>query len=136
MGRDMPPAPPLVQRLDSAILLQGSVLAEVRWVLQRGVREIWRADSIAPSARITALLTELATITTSPLGTEEVRDLDDSRDLITETVSTLEAARLLGIGPRQVRNFSGRLGGHKVGGVLTFDLAAVQAEAARRKEVA
>lgn len=125
-----------VQRVDGAILLQGSVLAEVRWVLQVGVREIWRRDCIPPSARVTHLLRDLQELAAAP-GNAEVRLPADREALITEArISTAEAADLLGMGSRQVRNIQDRLGGRKLGGVITLELAAVQAEAARRRETA
>ncbi|MGI8433747.1 MAG: hypothetical protein ACR2LE_03280 [Nocardioidaceae bacterium] len=128
-----------VQRIDRGILLQGSALAEVEWVLRRGAREIWRTDSVAPSSRLSALLHELKTLNARqsalpPAGSGNFPRVDDPASLNTETVCTSEAARLIGVGPRQMRNLSGRLAGRQVGGRLVFDLAVVQAEAARRRK--
>lgn len=128
---------PPVQRLTAALLLQGPVLAEVRWVLQVGAREIWRRDSIPPSATITSLLRDLQELAAARSGNAEVPSPAEREALMTETrISTAEAAGLLGMGSRQVRNIQDRLGGRKLGGVLTLELAAVQAEAARRRESA
>ncbi len=129
-------AEPAVLRLNNAILLQGPVLAEVRWVLQRGAREIWRTDNVPQSAAITRLLRELA-VAASRSGSEQLPPVANPPELYSEgQLDTEAAAQLLGISPRQVRNLSSRLGSRKVGGVLTFDLAAVQAELARREDVA
>jgi hypothetical protein len=128
---------PAVQRIDGAILLQGPVLAELRWLLWRGVREIWRADSLHPSPAIDRLLSELPrAATTSGVGNIGSPPLDDSPDFTTtEQIGTTEAAQMLNISPRQVRYLADRLGGHKVGHGYSFPLAAIQEEAISRRGV-
>lgn len=112
---------PPVQRLTAAMLLQGPLLAEVRWVLREGAREIWRRDGIPPSAAITHLLRELGAVTSSQ-GHEDVPEVAEPEGLISETrISTADAAEVLELSPRQLRRLRDHLGARKVGGVLTFD---------------
>lgn len=47
--------------------------------------------------------------------------------------STVEAARLLDLSPRQVRNLKGKIRSRRAGRALEFDLADVQAEADARQ---
>lgn len=126
-------------RIVNAILLQGPILAEVRWVLSRGTRDIWRTDSVPPSAAITRVLGELEraiAAATSEEGSAELPPPPTWEELVStgpeDQLTTQEAARMLGITARQVRNLADRLGGRKIGTVLTLDRAAVEVEIARR----
>ncbi|WP_141561917.1 helix-turn-helix domain-containing protein [Micromonospora sp. WMMA1996] len=56
--------------------------------------------------------------------------------LTTEPADTKEAARMLGVTPRQIRNISHRLDGRKVAGSWVFDRDLVAAEAIRRQRKA
>lgn len=52
----------------------------------------------------------------------------------TDPVDAQEAARMLAVTPRQIRNLGHRLGGRKVGHAWTFDRASISAEAAIRRQ--
>ena len=71
-----------VHRIENAVLLQGRTLVEVRWVLDRGARDVWRTDSVPPSSAITHVLKELeraiALVRTAP-----------ERELLTRRVAAL-----------------------------------------------
>lgn len=96
---------------------------------------------LRPPARILGLIgaleSELAEHqkAASTSGNEELpRDLNVPRSVQpTEPADAKEAARMLGVTDRQVRNLGYRLDGRKVGGSWVFDRDLVAAEAARRQ---
>lgn len=128
---------PQVQQFGPALLLQGPVLHELRWVLEVGAREISRRDALSPSAAMQALRHALISAITAH-GNEELPPQPDLRRLNTEELgewlTTEEVASLLGRQPRQVRNLAAQLGGRRHGTAWRFERAAVEAEIARRKE--
>ncbi|MBM0235463.1 hypothetical protein JNW91_29005 [Micromonospora sp. STR1_7] len=83
---------------------------------------------------IAALEAELAESTSANGSAELTRELTVPASVQpTEPADTKEAARMLGITVRQVRNLGPRLDGRKVAGAWIFDRDQVAAEAARRQ---
>ncbi|MFF5201752.1 helix-turn-helix domain-containing protein [Micromonospora parva] len=98
-------------------------------------------SALRPPARIVGLIAALEAeineyrATASSSGNAELpRELTvPASTQPTEPADAKEAARMLGITDRQVRNLGHRLDGRKVGGTWVFDRDLVAAEAARRQ---
>lgn len=110
---------PSIQRLGSAVLLQGPALAAARYavgIAQRGRR----SNGYAPSPT----LTELEQALEAAEGRADVLIIPAdavSKSALAEPISTTEAARILGRSTRQVRRIAVSLDGHRIGGAWWFD---------------
>lgn len=127
---------PPIQRLGDAVLLQGPILAELRWVLGVGINVVTRRDAVVPASMI-ALRAELnrAIADRGDAATPQSADPESSvLEHDSDGISTVEAAAILGLQPRQVRHIHERLGGRRVGSTWVFDVEAVEAEVQRRRE--
>ncbi len=130
---------PAVQRLGSAVLLQGPAVADVAFLVGLGMRYRARVDGTAPSAHHRALLSTLNDTAEATLaadvrdGHTDVRHHADASQSDGVGVDSETAARLMGISMRQVCRLAPELGGRRVGRVWTFDRAAVLAAVAHRK---
>ena len=148
---------PAVQRLGSAVLLQGPALAEVLHLVALGARERERRNGLPASRRLRDLLAVLAETVAedelvSPLSDRQyacsdmvprhrdIHERDDSADFDTSVmrrheISTGEVAEVLGVSQRQVQRLASSIGSRRApSGRLVFDGLAVQAYAATRKE--
>ncbi|MEW2382315.1 helix-turn-helix domain-containing protein [Micromonospora sp. NPDC047707] len=137
-------APPVVDtyalRLGGGRILLSSRQAclDVLRSLQAAVSAAHRTG-LRPPPRIieliAALEAELTDAATASGSAEVPREPGVPPSVLpTEPADTKEAARMLGVTPRQVRNISHRLDGRKVGGTWVFDRDLVAAEAARRRD--
>ena len=110
---------PSIQRLGSAVLLQGPALAAARYavgIAQRGRR----SNGYAPSPTLTELERALeAAEGRTDVPTSSVDAV--SKSALAEPVSTNEAARILGRSARQVRRIAATLDGRRIGGAWWFD---------------
>jgi hypothetical protein len=131
---------PPVQRLGNAVLLQGPAILDAHYLVALGIRETARRDGIRASPRLQRIAEALASAAAdirdaSGIGHEDVpdsTDLENSNPL--DRISTFEAASILGIGARHTCRLAGVIGGRKgPGNAYTFDRAAVEAHAHRRK---
>lgn len=132
---------PAVQRLGSAVLLQGPAVHDLAYLVGLGLRYRSTVDGTAPAQhhlQLLSLLADMAEATLTPdvreQGTSDVRSEVGSSDLKVKRVDTAAAARLLGITTRQTRRLASHLGGRRVKGNWSFDRAAVVAEAQRRSQ--
>jgi len=124
---------PAVQRLGSAVLLQGPAVADAAYLVAVGVRTLARRDGVA-IARWLTLQRALQQVAAADHGHADVLGVVDEEALLAEElVSTKEAAHMLRLTERQVRRIAACLGGRHAGRALVFDRSAVQAEAARRR---
>ncbi len=110
--------------------------------LQQSVAALRRQGLPAP-ARVTRLISllecELAEHGRSDASANGSPEVPDGGPLPVSVLSTdpagvEEAALVLGVSPRQVRNLAERLEGRKVGRTWTFDRGALEDEATRRQE--
>lgn len=136
---------PQLQRLGSAVVLQGQMLAELRWALAMGLQAMSKRDGYVPPS-LYALQSELKRAIAARdiesgnhsdegSGNAAKGNAENVAQLTKrEWIGSAEAASLLGLQPRQVRNLRDLLGGRKKGKALVFHRAAVEAEAERRKE--
>lgn len=131
------PRIPAVQRLGSAILLQGPAVLDAHYLIAAGVRDVQRRDGIAPSPRLRFLLEELAAASAdiramSPAGHGDVPEEGNGALSVLDLIPTREAAMILDLSVRQTRRHRDAAGGRDVGGALMFERGAVEALAARR----
>jgi hypothetical protein len=116
------------------VLLQGATLRLVAGLVGQGLAAR-RRDGYRPSAmelEVTEALRRAAAM--SRPGHADVPEAAPERSS-GQAISSAEAARILEVSPRQVRRLTGELGGRRtVAGPLEFDLAAIEAEAARRQQ--
>jgi hypothetical protein len=128
------PAP--VQRLGSAVLLQGSVVRDAAYLVAVGIRALKARDGIGPTPTWLELHRELKTAAgvSSANGTGSRVGAADLASLSAEVIGTAEAAGLLGVTERQMRKLASRFGGARAGRVHLFDRDAIEAEAHRRDE--
>lgn len=121
-----------VQRLGSAVLLQGRAVIDVHYLVAVGVRETTRRDGISPSPRLKALLKVLASAAhdlqaESAVGPADVRvEADAGSSTVLDETTTAEAATMLGISSRQVRRLAPELGGHQIRGAWIFPRGAIE----------
>lgn len=101
---------------EGAVLLAGRQLAIVAWAI-RQAQDDYRRRNGANSSELAALLAVV-----SPPGHG---DTPAGAEPHPETMTTTEAAHLLGMSPRTVRRKADALGGRLVGGVLVFNRQAV-----------
>ena len=131
---------PAVQKLGSAVLLQGPAVHDVCYLVGLGLKYRAMMDGCSPREhhrRLLALLTDAAI--SRPVSADGHADARQEVDLAESTrgdgpVQTDTAARMLGLTTRQVRRLADQLGGRRIGGTWVFDRAAVSAEAIRRRE--
>lgn len=130
-------APP-VQRLGEAVLLQGPAVADVAYLVEVGLQAIAGRDQVTPHARWLVLQRGLRAVATDLAGAPaisgnaalpQVRDQEQSA---AEVLTTKEAAMILHLQERQVRNLAPSLGGRRIAGRLLLNASAVRAEAAHR----
>ncbi|GAA3785584.1 helix-turn-helix domain-containing protein [Micromonospora maritima] len=131
-----------VLRLGGGKVLLSSPQAclDVLRALQAAVAAAHRTG-LRPPPRVVGLIATLEAeladyrAAASTSGNAELpRDLNVPRSVQpTEPADTKEAARMLGVTDRQVRNLGDRLDGRKVGRTWVFDRDLVAAEAARRQ---
>jgi hypothetical protein len=128
-------APP-VQRLGSAVLLQGPAVADTAYLVAVGLRALQRRDGVAPMRRwltLQHLLKAAADSLTSDSGDAAVGSLDDPALLpAEELINTKQAAALLGLTERHTRTLAVQLGARHAGRALVFDRQMVALEANRR----
>jgi hypothetical protein len=144
---------PAAQRLGSAVLLQGSALYEVRYVLTVGARERARRDGVPVSAGVREVLARInEAIVEEQMSAGghtkgQVRRLRGHADLADgsdgaewhmpdsfRAISSEEVAERLGIGSRQVRRLASSLGAHRApSGAWMYDPVAVDTYAALRR---
>lgn len=151
VGRGSVVRPPSVQRMGSAVVLQGTALLEVRALLALGVRERDRRDAVPPSQGIRlvlALLTEAlaeAELLSPPrqrdacsadgLRQSDVDQYVDWSDLQGQRrrIGSREAAVMLRNSQRTVQRAASSLGGRRgPDGRLSFDADVVLEYAADR----
>jgi len=125
-------AVPAVQRLGSAVLLQGPAVVDVWHLVALGVRAA-RRDGIG-LARVDHLQAVLAAAAaevraTSGTGQCDVAEVPARATCDpSEPLSTREAADLLGLSPRQTQRMARTLDAHQLrSGRLIFDRGAVDA---------
>jgi len=126
-----PPAP-AVQRLGSAVLLQGQAVLAAQGLIAIGVRETTRRDGISPSPGLQALLRVLSEValdirSESAPGRPQTVPIvaDAASSTVQDELTTNEVATMLGIGARQVRRLAPGLGGHLVRGSWIFPRSAI-----------
>lgn len=133
-GLDTVPAS--VQRLGTAVLLQGAAVPALARLAARGLRDRDRDGMPAPSAllAIVAALDEAAdmsaALSTGHSGHAEMSPARTSSRR--DALRTDEAARLLGLSPRQVRRLAPDLDAWHERGHLRYDRAAVETYANQR----
>lgn len=132
------PAPP-VQRLGTAVLLQGGAVLDVLALADRGIRLTTRVDGINPPARVLELLDVLRQAAadlrdgTAQRRQAAVAELADRTDS-TAWIGSEEAAELLGLSVRQVQRLASSLEAVRgPGRVWLFDPLTVEAYAADRE---
>ncbi len=125
-------AVPAVQRLGSAVLLQGPAVVDVWHLVALGVRAA-RRDGIG-LARVDHLQAELAAAAAEVRATSGTGQCDVAQVPAratcdpSEPLSTREAADLLGLSPRQTQRMARTLDAHQLrSGRLIFDRGAVDA---------
>lgn len=97
------------------------------------------AGAVAPRVEyLLALLADAAEVG-GPLAASGNAEVPESPDVPTSTpmndpVTAADAAELLGVGRRQVRNLAEQLEGQRVGGRWVFERATVDAERRRRDQ--
>lgn len=133
-------ATPSVQQLGDAVLLQGPAVADAAFLVGLGLRALRCRDGVAPRSRWIELhrsLHDIAAETSADCrysGNTAMPELDEKTSLVAETsISTREAATILRLKERQVRNLADQLGAQRVGRALLFDRGLVMAEALRRQ---
>ena len=135
---------PPVTRLGTAVLLQSTAVRDVAFLIRVGIREIARRDGISAHQRWlhlqrqldeaagnTRIAAESADDGNGQLPIPEVAEELDPEVLI----NTEEAALMLGLKARQVRNLATRLGARRAGRALVFDRGLIQAEARHRHQI-
>lgn len=126
---------PAVQTLGSAVLLQGPALQDAAFLVAVGVRALSNRDGVAPMPRWLTLQAQLkrASDLVADDGTAELPEAQHLPRLAEDQlISTREAADMLKISERQVRNLAADLGARRAGRALVFDRELVQLEADRR----
>ena len=127
-------APP-VHRLGSAVLLQGPAVADAAYLVAVGLRALSRRDGVAPMSRWLVLQRHLKAVAdlVSDTGNADLPQDHDEAPLELEDLISTEAASMLGLTERQMRNLASQLGGRRAGRrAWVFDRALVELEASRR----
>lgn len=127
---------PAVQRLGEAVLLQESAVSDAAFLVRVGIAALRQRDGIPPQPGWLSLLHELRSADldrASASGNTEVPPGRSSPEWEPESIDTEEAARMLQISDRQVRNLASVLGGQRIGRSWAFDRGLVVAEARRRR---
>jgi hypothetical protein len=143
--RQRGPGVPDVYPLGDALLLQGPAVADAAYLVGLGLRYRKHIDGAQPTVhhrRLLAALTDAAMSAAPRLrgnpqpgqGHGDVPASADPSQSDVEWVATSAAADLLGLTSRQVRRLTEELGARRIKGAWFFNLAAVTAEAHRRKE--
>lgn len=133
---------PNVQRLGSAVIVQGPAVAALAFLAARGARECARTDGQTLGGMTGQLLEALTRAAdewrrTTPPGRGEYPPAPVTQPLsMADQIGTAEAARILGVSPRRARQLRADLDGRLVGGALVFDRAAVDIYAATRDRTA
>lgn len=141
MNGDAHPPVPAVQKLGSALLLQGQDVVDAWRLVELGIQRAGR-DGINP-ARLAPLRSALAAAAAevrsmSGVGHADVRD-EPSAPVSEPTapLTTREVATMLDISPRQAQRLATTLEARRLRtGVLVFDRATVEAYIAGREQVA
>lgn len=129
---------PVLRLGGGRVLLGGSALLDVVRALEAAQR-ITARDGYRPSPQWRELLSLLRAElgeSTSRVGSAEVPQLAEVSAWSQETVSTAQAAELLGCGARNVRDLAARgvLTRRLLGGRMRFDRDEIVAEQLRRSE--
>lgn len=125
---------------DISVVITGRDLADLSYLVALGIRTLSRRDAMPPSQRVQrlhAVLREAAEdYIASDHGNQQRAEMPqgaDSEDWKTEDlITTREAAAVLQLSERQVRNLADELGARRIGRALGFDRTNVEAENARR----
>lgn len=116
----------MIVPVEHGVLLTGSAIDAVLYAVDLAQRARGH-NGLPPSRMLAALAEALAAPGQTDTATEPVRHPEGVG--VRETVSTQEAANLLGRSPRTVRRLAPQLGGRRVGGVWLLDRQAVTEEA-------
>ncbi len=127
---------PAVQRLGSAVLLQGAALLDARRFVTLGIRAASR-DGIAAPPRVALLLRALTD--SAALIDRGHADgpalLTGAASDATDTITTAEVATLLGLSTRQTRRLARTLEARQLrSGAYVYDRTAVAAYLAERSQ--
>ncbi len=131
--------PPL-QRLGSAILVQGQAVVDLHMLVRGGLRMHRSVDGIEPASRLRQLdqvLAEAAAVVTDELmsGVGQMsrrQQVDQACSELPEEIGTCEAAGLLHLTPRHVQRLAVDLGGRRAAGRWIFDRSTIAAAAHQR----
>jgi len=130
-------APPQVQRLGKALLIQGPAIALTAHLLQVGAERVRdRNGTVLPG---TEQLVREAREAAGMSGERHrvMVNPPDREELTSEgVIDAREAAEMLGLGVRQVQRLAASLGAQRVGRTFVYDRGAVTAYAAHRAEEA
>jgi hypothetical protein len=124
-----------VQTLGSAVLLQGPAVADAAYLVAVALRTLASRDGVAPMSRWLTLQAQLkrASDLVADDGSEEVPEARHMPPLTEDQlINTREAADMLKITERQVRNLATDLGARRAGRALVFSRELVRLEASRR----
>jgi hypothetical protein len=128
-------APPPVQRLGSAVLIQGPAVLELMRLAVLGAKLRSTRDGIAmpdSTRRLIQALADAAGDVAAGGQRDMAEDPDPASWQVVDGVTTKEVAGMLQLSQRQARRLAPALGGRKVGGVLLVDRDAALAFAAER----
>lgn len=133
--------PPAVQRLGSAVLLQGGALMDVRSLLKIGLRYAHSRDGIATPPRLLAIVAALDEAAEQLQQKSRTRPCDTTsavpqpHSVRPDDIGTREAATILGTTRRQVQRLAQTLDGTRLAsGAFVFRRSAVEAYACTRQE--
>ena len=126
--------PPAIQKLGSAVLLQGPAVADTAYLISVGLRALQRRDGVAPMSRWLVLQRQLRAVADlADTGNAELpQDHDEASLGLEDLISTAEAAEMLKVTEPQMRNLVSQFGGRRAGRAWVFDRALVELEAKRR----
>lgn len=130
---------PPVQRLGSAVLLQGPAVIDTFYLVALGIKETRRTDGIAPSPRLQALaaaLRDAAAEARASVSRHErvARPARQAPSGVLDEIYTEEAAVLLGLTRRHVQRIAADLGGRRRHRLWVFDRGAVECAVADRAQ--